>query len=142
MTTNLKDILIEKVNKSVWWHVTPYDRGAYKKRGKFLSSTYKQAEFYGRPCDIPEKVSISNPLYGTSEMEILQVLFPKEYNGLCATFEHDYEDWYERRIELDSKMYQQAKRMGFDAIVLLDSNGKKYLINNKKPHSIELNLCK
>ena len=134
--------LINKINQSIWWHVIPKDLTAYKKRGKFFASTYKQAEFYGRPNDIPEKVVISNPVYGISEAKILKILFPAEYKDLCVTIEYDGKDWYNRRIELDAKMYQKAKSMGYDAIALLDNNGEKYLMKNRKPHSIELNLCK
>ena len=63
----LKKVLINKVNSSYWWHVTPRDPNAYKKRGKFLASTYTQAEFYGRPNIEPENVEISNPIFGFSE---------------------------------------------------------------------------
>lgn len=45
MSINIKEVLIDKINKSEWWHVTPADPEAYSKRGKFLSSTYQQAEF-------------------------------------------------------------------------------------------------
>jgi len=120
----------------------PKDLNAYKKRGKFFASTYKQAEFYGRPNDISEKVQISNPIYGTSEMNILKILFPKNYKKLYASVIDDRKDWYNRRIKLDSKMYQKAKNVGYDAIVLLGNNGEKYLMKNRKPNSIELNLCK
>lgn len=141
MKENPKTILIEKINKSVWWHVTPKDVNAYKKRGKFLASTYKQAEFYGRPNDIPEKVSISNPVYGCSEIEILKSLFPKNYKKLFSKISDDV-GGYVSRISLDAKMFKKAKKMGYDAIVLLGSNGVEYLLRNRKPHSIELNLCK
>lgn len=142
MTIKIKKILTEKINQSFWWHVTPKESTAYKKRGKFFASTYKQAEFYGRPNDIPEKVMISNPICGTSEIEILKVLFPNEYEGLYGTVSKDDRGWYKRRINLDSKIYKRAKEIGYDAIVLLNNNAKEYLIKNKKPHSIELNLCK
>ena len=75
MKKSIKRVLIDKINKSEWWHVSPRDPNAYSKRGKFLASTYQQAEFYGRPNDIPEKVRISNPVYGFSEIEILKKLF-------------------------------------------------------------------
>ena len=77
MKKNIKTILIDKINKSAWWHVNPQDVDAYKKRGKFLASTYAQAEFYGRPNDVSEKVSITNPIYGCSEIEILKIFFQK-----------------------------------------------------------------
>ena len=137
-----KKILINKINQSLWWHVTPKDPKAYKKRGKFFASTYTQAEFYGRPNDFPEKVEIKNPVYGTSERKILKILFPTEYRSLMSGVEYDDKEWYDRRIKLDSKMYQKAKKLGYDAIVLLGNNGEQYLKKNKKPHSIELNLCK
>ncbi|MBI2098502.1 hypothetical protein HYW39_02565 [Candidatus Curtissbacteria bacterium] len=140
----MKETLINKINNSLWWHVPPRDPEAYKKRGKFFASTFNQAEFYGRPNDVPEKVSISNPLYGFSEFEIVKVLFPDETVAEFETFlsaGSDYkESWYEERIRWDAKMYRKAREMGYDAIVLFGSNGRKYLEKNRKPHSIELNL--
>src|ERR1051326_2557287 len=41
--------LISYINRKDWWHVPPEDPTAYQKRGMFLSSTFRQAEFYGRP---------------------------------------------------------------------------------------------
>jgi len=142
MKTKIKRILINKINQSYWWHVTPKDSTAYKKRGKFFASTYKQAEFYGRPNDIPEKVKISNPICGISELNILKILFPTDYKQLCTSVMKDNNDWYKRRIKLDSQIYQKARGLGYDAIVLLGSNANKYLMKNIRPHSIELNLCK
>jgi hypothetical protein len=136
-----KNVLISKINDSLWWHVAPRDPGAYYKRGKFLASTYSQAEFYGRPNDQPEKVNISNPLYGFSELELLTKLFcPKYANALLRKVNDDDPRWYEKRIALDRKMYLKAKEMGYDAIVLVTQNGKKELSKNRKPSSMELNL--
>lgn len=133
--------LIEKINQSEWWHVAPQDPNAYKKRGKFLSSTYRQAEFYGRPNDIPEKVSIANPVYGTSEIEILKKLFPGRYKKLFThVLDDERKDWYQRRVGLDAKMCHRAKYLGYDSIVLLGALGRRYLRRNRKPPSIELNL--
>jgi hypothetical protein len=137
----LRKILIDKINKAYWWHVTPVDPDAYKKRGKFLASSYSRAEFYGRPNMEPERVNILNPVFGYSEKEILKYLFPEKYKDLMLKAHDDYQDdWYEKRIGLDSKMYKQAKKAGFDAIVLVDSTGRKSLEQNRKPRSIELNL--
>lgn len=139
----LKQTLIAKINKAYWWHASPRDLDAYKKRGKFLASAYTQAEFYGRPNLEPEKVNILNPVFGFSEKELLRQLFPKEYKDLIIKDDDSYEpDWHEKRVKLDSKMYKQAKKMGFDAIVLLGSTGRKSLERNRKPCSIELNLLK
>lgn len=142
MNVKTKKILINKINQSFWWHVAPKDLTAYKKRGKFFASTYKQAEFYGRPNNIPDRIKISNPMCETSEINILKTLFPTNYKKLYNFVIDDCKNWYERRIKLDSKIYQKAKNMGYDAIVLLGSNANKYLMKNRKPHSIELNLCK
>lgn len=139
---NIKEALIQKVNSADWWHVPPRDPLAYIKRGKFFASTFLQAEFYGRPNDIPEKVTIANPLYGTSEIEILKILFPETYKKNYDTVTKEDKNWYDKRIALDAKIYKRAKKIGYDAIVLLGNNGKRHLAKKRKPHSIELNLCK
>lgn len=137
----VKDILIKKVNNSCWWHVTPLDPDAYKKRGKFLASAYGQAEIYGRPNDSPEKVAISNPIYGFSEIEILKRLFPEKYKNLYSrVIKEEDKNWYNQRINLDARMFRKAKRLGHDAIVLLSPQGRDQLKRNRKPSSMELNL--
>lgn len=156
MRINIKEVLTDKINKSEWWHVHPADPDAYSKRGKFLASTYQQAEFYGRPNDIPDKVFIISPVYGFSEKEILLKLFPGERNNrflkeykkfksraFQPSAKDDYkhvEYWYQRRIRLDAAMFKKAKSLGHDAIVLLTRTGRKELERNRKPSSIELNL--
>jgi len=138
-----EEILITKINNSCWWHVPPCDRDAYKKRGKFFASTFAQAEFYGRPNDEPERVSIRNPVYGFSEMEILEKLFTCDQIAkfdLSAMENGTSPNWYGKRIALDRKMYLRAKKLGYDAIVLMTPQGKKDLQTNRKPRSMELNL--
>src|SRR4030065_2467292 len=135
----IKDILIKKVNKSDWWHVLPSDKFAYQKRGKFLASTYYQAEFYGRPNFYPEKVKIENPVFGFSEIEILKTLFGQTAKAKMLKND-DCDNSYKKRIDLDAEMFQKAKSLGYDAIVLICKSGKKFLMQNKKPNSIELNL--
>ncbi|EQB63340.1 MAG: hypothetical protein RBG1_1C00001G0919 [candidate division Zixibacteria bacterium RBG-1] len=135
----IKDILIKKVNKSDWWHVLPSDKFAYQKRGKFLASTYHQAEFYGHPNFNPEKVKISNPVFGFSEQEILKALFGQTAKAKMLKHSED-DNFYKKRITLDGEMFQKAKSLGYDAIVLICKSGKKSLMQNKKPNSIELNL--
>src|ERR1700683_3374384 len=66
--------LIAHVNRRNWWHVPPQDPSAYSKRGKFLASSFAEAEFWGRPLDEPMKVKISNPLIG-DEATIERELF-------------------------------------------------------------------
>lgn len=137
----IKEILVAKINRSEWWHVPPQDPDAYNKRGKFLASTYQQAEFYGRPGDNPERVFISNPVYGFSEKEILDRLFPGNGNSyLLYKIGKNQDYWYQKRIALDAKMFKKAKSLGYDAIVLMGRGGRKKLEKNRKPPSIELNL--
>lgn len=140
----MRNILIKKINNSDWWHVTPSDPRAYKKRGKFFASTFTQAEFYGRPNDIPEKVSIQNPVFGFSEWEILAKLFNKEkarkYLALLSDDDTHDPDWYKNRIDLDARMHNRARELGYDAIALMNSAGKKALLRRQKPNSIELNV--
>ena len=59
---------------------------------------------------------------------------------MCNDIEKGCKKWYEQRVNLDALMYRKAQQIGYDAIVLIASNGKKYLEKNRKPHSIELNL--
>ena len=137
--TDLKKILIEKINASDWWHVPPRDSNAYEKRGKFLTSTYAEAEFYGRPNNDPEKVYVANPLFGFSEMEILEKLFGGS-KGRSLMREMLHKDTYQVRTDLDAKMCDRARHLNYDAIVLMTASGKKFLQRGIKPKSIELNL--
>lgn len=137
----MKKILIEKVNRSKWWHVKPKDKNAYKKRGKFLASTFRQAEFYGRPNNGFEQVEIKNPVFGFSELEILKKLFDNKIAKIeLEKINVDDDNFYKNRITLDSKIHNKAKELGFDSIILMTEQGKKSLKNGRKPNSIELNL--
>src|SRR3989344_395935 len=137
----MTNTLIQKINQSFWWHVPPRDPGAYKKRGKFLASTYLQAEFYGKPNDELERVKINNPVFVFSEKEILNKLFGAEKaKNLLSAVLCEEENWYQKRIDLDQKIHKRAKELRYDAIVLLTNNGKKELKKQRKPSSIELNL--
>lgn len=136
----MKNTLIQKINQSDWWHVQPEDSNAYKKRGKFLASTYLQAEFYGKPNITPEKVNIKNPVFGFSENEILKQLFKSPKLDSLKDLENTKKDFYKKRIALDSQIYKKAKSLGYDSIVLMTTQGKSALQKKKKPNSIELNL--
>ena len=137
----LKDVLIQKINAGCWWHVTPQDPDAYKKRGKFLASTYLRAEFYGRPNLEPERVEIKNPVFGFSEKEILKQLFGSTGSNLFEAINNATKDVYRKRIALDAKMHKKAKLLGYDSIVLMTPRGRTALQKGRKPNSIELNLC-
>src|SRR5208283_1837027 len=75
-SASLLDRIIRHVNRKEWWHVPPRDPQAYLKRGKFLASSFAEAEFWGRPLDEPQKVNISCPLVG-DEPTIERCLFGK-----------------------------------------------------------------
>lgn len=102
--------LIAHVNRKDWWHVPPRDPSAYSKRGKFLGSSFKEAEFWGRPLDQPEEVLIARPLVG-DEDRIEIVLFGKRISAEDISIE--------KRWAIDAKMKRAALAMGFDSIVLL-----------------------
>jgi len=124
--------LIRLVNRKDWWHVTPTDPRSYEKRGKFLSSTFKEAEFYGRPNDVPEKVAIACPLIGDNETVERELIGKVEsYPDICVR----------ERFALDAKLRREALRKGYDSIVLLSESGfRKFKDEGKTPRSIELNI--
>jgi hypothetical protein len=62
------------VNRKNWWHVPPANPNAYRERGKFLASSFREAEFWGRPLDDPQKVTVTRPLVG-DDMAIEGELF-------------------------------------------------------------------
>jgi len=136
----MKDLLIQKIGESEWWHVPPKDPLAYRKRGKFLASTYLQASFYGKPNIESERVKIKNPIFGFSESEILQQLFGSKRHYYLNKVIDAENDFYQRRIELDAAIYKKAKSLMYDAIVLMTDAGRKALQRGHKPKSIELNL--
>jgi len=124
--------LIQHINRKDWWHVPPRDIRAYQKRGKFFASSFREAEFYGRPNDQPERVFIVSPLIGDNDgIE----------RKLLGKVESHSEITVHRRLSLDAKLRRAALRMGFDSIVLLTAPALKALKKDGKiPRSVELNL--
>jgi hypothetical protein len=124
--------IIRHVNRKDWWHVPPVDPRACTKRGKFLASTYAEAEFWGRPLDEPLKVNVSRPLVG-DKATIERTLFGR----LVSTEDTSVKD----RWALDAKMKAAGLKMGYDSIVLMASGPfGKFKASGKIPRSIELNL--
>jgi len=128
--------MISHINKKDWWHVPPADALAYSKRGKFLSSSFRDAEFWGRPLDEPEHVTISNPLVG-HEATIESVLLGKPIEhpepGNPGSMEFQF--------ELDARMKRVALSKGYDSIVLMTPKAfSAYKGQGRMPHSIELNV--
>lgn len=126
--------LITHVNRKQWWHVTPADPIAYKKRGKFYASSFQEAEFYGRPNDIPERATIAKPFVcdnQTIEKKLLGKI--ESYEGISI----------EEIAKIDTRLRQEALKRGFDSIVLFSEKSlRSFRQTGKIPRSIELNILK
>jgi hypothetical protein len=135
--------LIQRINRKDWWHVPPVDPASYSKRGKFLASTYRAAEFWGRPNSEPERVKIKNPLIGdeeTIECTLLGCYESKSWPDIDKDIAAG-KPFAARRYALDARLYQAGRVRGYDAIVLLSpSNFAKFKAEGRIPLSIELNL--
>jgi hypothetical protein len=124
--------LIAHVNRKHWWHVPPRDPSAYSKRGKFLASSFREAEFWGRPLDEPQRVTISKPLIGDEET-IEKSLLGQRVSGEDMAME--------RRWALDARMKKAALALGYDSIVLMSPKAFSiFRLSGKLPRSIELNI--
>ena len=124
--------LIRHINRKAWWHVPPMDPRAYEKRGKFLASSFGEAEFYGRPHDIPERVTIAAPVIG-DDRHIESTLIGRVESALHMSVP--------KRLALDAKLRRAALRRGFDSIVLLTSKSFQALRSSGAiPRSIEFNI--
>jgi hypothetical protein len=138
MKKEFVETMIRHLNRKDWWHCPPSDPRAYDKRGKFLASSFSEAELWGRPLDQPEHVTVSNPLIG-DELSIQMELFGHpipERNPEGA----DVLEW---RWNLDAKMKRAALAKGYDSIVLLASKAfVAYREHGKIPRSIELNVLR
>ena len=124
--------LVAYVNRKEWWHVPPRDRSAYSKRGKFLASSFKEAEFWGRPLDEPQRVLISKPLIG-DEAAIEKRLFGRRVSRASVSLEE--------RWKLDARMKRAALGKGYDSILLMAPKGfAEFQSGGKLPRSLELNV--
>jgi len=118
--------------------VSPIDPAAYKKRGKFYSSSSDEAEFYGRPGD-PERVIVVRPLAG-DELHIEQTLL-----GECPSVElvklTSGKAAVVARFALDARLKNAAVFGGYDSIVLMSPSGwVRFVEKGTLPRSIELNI--
>lgn len=131
MNRTVYDKLIAHVNRKQWWHVPPADPEAYAKRGKFFASSFAEAEFWGRPLDETQRVSISKPLVG-DEQTIASVLrISPQHDGMTLG----------EIAAHDAKWRNAALKKGYDAIVLMSPKGfAEWKTAGKIPRSLEVNL--
>jgi hypothetical protein len=125
--------LIASVNRKNWWHVPPVDPDAYRKRGKFLASSFETAEFYGRPLDEPQKVTIAKPIIG-DERKIAKVLgIPPQREGMTL-----------KQIAAHDALWRNAGLgKGFDSILLMAPKCfAEFKATGKIPRSLELNILR
>ena len=131
--------LIAYVNRKKWWHVTPWEPNAYMHRGKFYASTYREAEFYGRPENKPSRVRVVNPLVG-DERTVLAELFGDQ-DRLGDLEGKDGLALIEVRLRLDAGMKERAEELGYDAIILMTpTSHAEYVRSSRVPRSLELNV--
>jgi hypothetical protein len=114
--------------------VPPRDFSAYSKRGKFLASSFGEAEFWGRPLDEPQKAAVERPLAG-DEQTIEKVLFGRVVSGEGISMD--------RRWKLDARIKTAALARGFDSILLMTPEGfARFTAGGKLPRSLELNILR
>lgn len=128
--------LVSHINGKDWWHVPPLDPNAYRKRGKFLASSFAEAELYGRPLDTPQRVTIASPLVG-DEPTVCRALFGK----VISVPEPEDRSFLKERLVLDARMKRTASDRGYDSIVIMHPRTFAFFRKTgKMPRSIELNI--
>lgn len=126
------DKMIAHINRKLWWHCPPQDPKAYDKRGKFYASSFQEAEFWGRPLDIPERVKVKNPLVGDERTIMMRLRLPLLKEGGLSL---------EKRFAIDRRMKSAALRLGYDSILLMSPRAfARYKSGRKIPRSLELNV--
>src|SRR5258708_1853900 len=125
--------LIVFVNRKNWWHVPPVDPSAYQKRGKFLASSFEAAEFYGRPLDEPQRVTIAKPVVGDERKIARGFGIPPQREGMTL-----------KQIAAHDALWRNAGlKKGFDAILLMAPKCfSEFKATGKIPRSLELNILR
>jgi hypothetical protein len=131
-----RDKLLARINRKDWWHVPPADPMAYRKRGKFLASTFREAEFWGRPLDTPIRIHVHNPIIGDEPSVEAELL-----GAHSQPPEEDSKKTLDWRWKLDAKLKKAASAKGYDSVVLMSRCAyAKFLLEGRLPLSLELNL--
>lgn len=123
--------LIVHINSHKWWRTALPDEKTVEARGVFYASSFRDAEFYGRPIDTPFSVNVKNPLLG-DETHIMQTLgLPLPSQDISIS----------ERFALDSKMMVLATAKGYDSIALMTTKGyEAHSRTGAVPRSIELQV--
>lgn len=131
LTSEFEKKIIEGINKKHWWRTALPKKEEIEKRGLFFTSTYEEAEFYGRPLDTPFKVKINKPYYTCPSLLDKSVLGYK--------LKDDVE--IEKRFRADELIKSKLQIEGYDSVVLVsDFHFEKVLKSGRLPKIIELNL--
>jgi hypothetical protein len=131
LSAPLIEKVVRHVNRKRWWHVPPQDPAAYQKRGKFLASSFAEAEFWGKPLDEPQRVSIARPLVGDEPAIARALNVAAQRDGMTL----------EQIAVHDARWRKAAIAKGYDAIVLMAPRPfAKFRTTGKLPRSIELNV--
>lgn len=122
--------LIDAVNSKDWWHVPPVaGSGAYAKRGKFYASSFKDAEFYGRPLDEADRPQVKNPLVGTEGIIAEELGIPPQNENMS----------WEEIAAHDREWALAAKEHRYDSIITMSpKDWVTYLSKGKIPKHMEL----
>jgi len=133
LPTRLVQKAVAHINRKKWWHVPPADPTAYRKRGKFFASSLTEAEFWGRPLDAAQRVSVAKPLVG-DERTISKVLgIPPQHPEMTI----------KEITAHDAKWRNAALRKGFDSILLMaPQTFARFKTSGEIPRSLELNILK
>lgn len=120
----------KKINQREWWR-TWVNKEALQERGLFLVSSFRYAEFYGRPLNNPFKVDLKNPLIGDEA-------FVMDFLGLSVP----HEDMSGKEIlEMEAKKMSAGIAKGFDSIVIISPNEfKKLKESGRLPNGYELQV--
>ncbi len=125
--------LVRHVNRKKWWHVPPADPNAYIKRGKFLASSYAEAEFWGRPLDDPQKVCVAKPLVGDERTISGALGVRPQHEGMTL----------KQITAHDARWRNAALKKGFDSILLMSPKCfAEFKASGKLPCSLELNILR
>jgi hypothetical protein len=134
MRSALYEKVVAHVNRKSWWHVPPIDPQGYEKRGKFLASTFSEAQFWGRPLNEPQNVSVVTPLVGDEET-IERTLFGRRVSTRELSID--------QRFKLDARMKRAALAKGYDSILLMAREPYvRFKSTGKFPRSLELNILR